>query len=172
MQIPRICYHLAVACWLGGAALFTFQLTPVLFSSFSRDVAGGIVAVLFPGYFRWGLICGVVALVCRFLFRTRFALASSLIILVMLGLTATQAFILEPRAVEVKKTIPSFETTAADDPQRLQFKKLHGISMAANMTVIAGGVVLVVLAGAPMAPVTGRRSLIGRAPRPSIILPR
>lgn len=172
MHVPRIFYHLAIACWLGGAALFTFQLTPAIFSAYSRDVAGGIVAVLFPGYFRWGLICGVVALISRFLFKTRFTLASSLIIVIMLGLTAVQAFILEPRAAELKKTISSFETTAADDPQRLQFKKLHGISMAANLSVIAGGVVLVVLAGAPMAPVTGRRSLIGRTPRPSIILPR
>lgn len=172
MHIPRICYHLAIACWLGGAALFTFQVTPTLFSAFSRDVAGDIVAVLFPGYFRWGLICGVVALVSRFLFRTRFALASSLIILVMLGLTATQAFILEPRAAELKQAIPSFETTAVDDPQRLRFKKLHGISMAANVTVIVGGVMLMVLAGTPMAPVSGRRSLTGRTPRPSIILPR
>jgi hypothetical protein len=172
MHVPRIVYQLAIACWLGGAALFTFQLTPAIFSAYPRDVAGGIVAVLFPGYFRWGLICGVVALVSRFLIRTRFALASSLIIVIMLGLTATQAFFLEPRAVELKKEIPSFETTAADDPRRLQFKKLHGISMAANISVIAGGVMLVVLAGAPMAPVTGRRSLIGRAPRPSIILPR
>ena len=90
----------------------------------------------------------------------------------MLGLTATQAFILEPWAAELKQAISSFETTAVDDPQRLQFKKLHGISMAANVTVIAGGDLLVVFASSPMAPVSGRCSLTGRTPRPSIILPR
>ncbi|MBM9537900.1 DUF4149 domain-containing protein [Desulfobulbus alkaliphilus] len=172
MHAARICYHLAIACWLGGMALFTFQITPAIFSAYSRDVAGGIVTVLFPGYFRWGLLCGVVALISRLLWRARFTLVSSLIIVIMLGLTATQAFILEPRAAELKKAIPSFETTAADDPRRLQFTQLHRISMVANLSVIAGGVVLVVLVGAPMAPVAGRRSLIGRTPQPSIILPR
>ena len=66
MQIPAILYRLAVACWLGGATLFTFVLTPSIFKAYNRDMAGGIVGVLFPGYFKWGLACGVVALVALF----------------------------------------------------------------------------------------------------------
>ncbi len=142
-------YNLAVSCWLGGAALFTFLLTPILFSSYSRDMAGGIVGVLFPGYFRWGLACGVLALICQSINRGRFAMVSAVIITVMLALTSIQAFVLEPRAVEVKRSIASFETTPKDDPYRAQFRKLHGISMAANLAVIAGGAVLILLASLP-----------------------
>jgi uncharacterized membrane protein len=144
MEIKTVIYRLAVSLWVGGAALFTFLLTPALFKSYGRDMAGGIVGVLFPGYFRWGMVCGAVALICLFISRGRSAVASAIIISAMLIITALQAFVIEPRAVELKKTIPSFETTR-DDPQRAEFRKLHGISAAGNLAVIGGGVALVAL---------------------------
>jgi uncharacterized membrane protein len=136
---------LAISCWLGGAALFTFILTPKLFAACSRDMAGMIVGLLFPGYFRWGLACGAVALLCRLAGRGRFTMVSVLILLAMLLLTATQAFVIEPKSAAIKQQIASFETTPKDDPYRVQFRKLHGLSMAANLAVIAGGVVLILL---------------------------
>ena len=144
-HLTAIIYRLAVACWVGGAALFTFVLTPTIFGEYSRDVAGGIVGVLFPGYFRWGLACGLIALICRGFAKDRSRLASLLILVVMLAMTAAQAFIIEPRAAQLKREIPSFETTPVDHPLRRQFRKLHGISAAGNLAVIVGGVVLIVL---------------------------
>jgi len=146
MRIATIIYHLAITCWLGGAALFTFILTPTLFQSYSRDMAGSIVGVLFPGYFQWGLACGVIALLCLPLTRGRQVMASGILLAVMLILTATQAFIIEPRAAELKRQIPSFETTPPDHPLRVQFRKLHGVSAGTNLAVIAGGIILVILA--------------------------
>ena len=145
MQIAVIIYRLAIACWLGGVALFTTVLTPTIFKAFSRDVAGGIVGALFTGYFRWGLACGTVALVSQALFRGRHAVTSAIIIAVMLAITSIQAFVIEPRAAELKKSIPSFETTPADHPQRVQFRKLHGMSAVGNLAVLGGGLVLVIL---------------------------
>lgn len=149
MHLLTILFNLAVSCWLGGAALFTFILTPKLFAAYSRDLAGNIVGLLFPGYFRWGLACGAVALLCQLINRGRFAVASLLIIVLMLLLTATQAFVIEPRAAELKQSIASFETTPKDDPVRIQFRTLHGLSMAANLAVIVGGLALVILASLP-----------------------
>ena len=63
MQIVSVVYRLAVAFWVGGVAIFTFVLTPIIFKAYSRDTAGQIVGVLFPAYFRWGLACGAVALI-------------------------------------------------------------------------------------------------------------
>ena len=145
MHLVTIAYNLAVSCWLGGTALFTFRLTPLIFASYSRDIAGGIVGILFPGYFQWGLTCGAVALLCQIINRGRFALASLTVITLMLAFTAVQAFVLEPQAAALKHAIVSFETTPTDAPQRVQFRKLHGISMAANLAVIVGGIVLVIL---------------------------
>jgi uncharacterized membrane protein len=145
MQITTILYRLAVSLWVGGAALFTFLLTPAIFRSYSRDLAGGIVGVLFPGYFRWGLACGAVALICLAVSKGRPAVAPTIIIAAMMIITALQAFVIEPRAVELKKAIPSFESTPPDNPLRAEFRKLHGISAACNLAVIGGGVALVVL---------------------------
>ena len=145
MQILSIIYRLAISLWLGGAALFTFVLTPMLFRSESRDTAARIVGLFFPGYFRWGVACGIIALVCRIFLSGRWQVAAGVILCVMLTLTSIQAFYIEPRAAAIKREIISFETTSKDDSLRRQFAKLHGISAACNLTVIAGGVVLVVL---------------------------
>lgn len=156
MHPLTVLYNLAVGCWLGGAALFTFVLTPKLFSVFSRDLAGTIVGQLFPGYFRWGLACGAVALVCQLINRGRFAIATVAILATMLLLTSVQAFVIEPRAADLKQTIVSFVTTPKDDPLRVQFRTLHGISMAANLAVVVGGVLLVILASLPSTGATPR----------------
>ena len=145
MQIPPIIYRLAISFWVGGATLFTFILTPTIFKSYSRDIAGGIVGVLFPGYFRWGLACGVIALATLFLSATKHRTASAIILAIMLAISAVQAFVVEPKAAALKKEIPSFETTPKDDPFRVQFRKLHGVSAVCNLAVIGGGIALVIL---------------------------
>jgi hypothetical protein len=145
MQIVTIIYHLAVSLWLGGAALFTFVLTPLLFGNESRDTAGRIVGLFFPGYFRWGMVCGLVALICRIILTGKSQLSVAVIIAVMLALSSFQAFYIEPKAAELKRQIVSFETTSKDHPLRREFSKLHGVSAVCNLSVIVGGVALVVL---------------------------
>ncbi|WP_298270086.1 DUF4149 domain-containing protein [Geobacter sp.] len=137
--------RLAIAFWVGGAALFTFLLTPIIFRVENRDAAGRIVGYLFPGYFRWGLACGCAALAALLVVRGRHWVPATALLVVMLALTAFQAFYIEPRAALLKQQIPSFETTPRDHPLRREFSKLHGISAACNLSVIAGGVVLVVV---------------------------
>ncbi len=149
MQLATIIYQLAIACWLGGASLFTFVLTPIIFKAYSRDIAGGIVGVLFPGYFRWGLACGAIALICLLLTKGRRAFASGILLVVMLTIATVQTFIIEPKAAALKKEIPSFTTTPPDHPLRVQFRKLHGISAVANLTVIGAGACLVILSSLP-----------------------
>ena len=145
MQILSVLYRLAVSCWLGGAALFTFILTPTIFKTYNRDMAGGIVGVLFPGYFKWGLVCGVIALITIFFSTTRQKTIATIIIGIMLIITLVQAFVIEPKAATLKEEIPSFETTSKDHPLRIQFRKLHGLSAAGNLAVIGGGVALIIL---------------------------
>ncbi len=70
---------------------------------------------------------------------------AALIIGAMLLLSSFQAFYIEPKAAALKRGIVSFETTSKDDPLRREFAKLHGVSAACNLSVIAGGVVLVIL---------------------------
>ena len=145
MQTLTIIYRLAVAFWCGGVAIFTFIVTPIIFKSFGRDMAGRIVGEVFPAYFRWGLACGLVALVALLAVRGKSFVPALAIIIVMLCLTSLDAFYLEPRLAQLKKEIPSFETTPKDDPRRKEFSRLHGISAVCNLSVFGGGVALIVL---------------------------
>ncbi len=145
MQILSIIYRLAVAFWVGGIAIFTFVLTPIIFKVNDRDTAGRIVGTLFPGYFKWGLVCGVIALLTMLILRGKNSTASLVIILAMLCITSFQAFFIEPRAAALKKDIPTFVTTPKEDPLRKEFSRLHAVSAVCNLSVFAGGVVLVIL---------------------------
>jgi len=145
MQILTIVYRLSIAFWAGGVTIFTFVLTPVIFRSYDRDMAGQIVGFLFPAYFRWGLGCGLAGLCTLLALRGRNFIPSLVIIVIMLVLTSLGAFYIEPKAAALKKEIPSFVTTPKDHPLRKEFSRLHGISAVANLLVIGGGVVLVIL---------------------------
>ncbi|MFZ5761201.1 MAG: DUF4149 domain-containing protein [Thermodesulfobacteriota bacterium] len=145
MRIPALLYRLAVACWFGGATLFTFVLTPVIFRAYDRDLAGAVVGTLFPAYFRWGLVCGLIALACLVFVTMPRRRIAALVIALMLAITAGQAFVVEPRAAALKREIPSFVTTPQDDPLRVRFRRLHAVSAAGNLAVIGGGLVLIVL---------------------------
>jgi hypothetical protein len=145
MRIFPVIYNLAISFWVGGVAIFTFVLTPIIFKVNDRDTAGRIVGTLFPGYFKWGLACGAVALVSHLIVRGKNFIPILLILVLMLTLTSYQAFSVEPRAAAIKKEIPSFVTTPKEHPLRREFSRLHGISAVCNVAVFAGGVVLVIL---------------------------
>jgi len=145
MKYVEVLYHLAITFWVGGNALFTFVLTPLLFKTEARDVAGRIVGTFFPAYFRWGLACGTLALVCRLVAKSGRLELAAIILAVMLATTSFQAFYVAPKAAALKVGIGSFETTPKDHPLRKQFSRLHGVSAVCNLVVLAGGVVLVVL---------------------------
>ncbi len=147
MQVTSAIFRLAVAFWVGGAALFTFVLTPILFKTQPRDLAAKIVGVLFPGYFWWGLVTGTVALVCLLILRGKLFLPTLVLLILMLGLTSYQAFFIEPQAAVLKQQIGSFETTSKEDPLRREFSKLHGISMSCNLSVLVSGIVIIILPG-------------------------
>lgn len=144
MQIISILYRLAIALWVGGVALFTLVLTPILFKTQTRDLAGSIVGVLFPGYFRWGLACGATALACHLIMRGK-GMLPVILLVIMLALTALQAFYIEPKAAAIKQRISSFDTTPKDHPLRRDFSRLHAVSASCNLTVLGGGIILVIL---------------------------
>jgi Domain of unknown function (DUF4149) len=138
-------YRLAMALWVGGNALFTFVLTPLLFKSESRDTAARIVGTFFPAYFRWGMACGGIALVCRLMVCGRGIDLAAGILMAMLAVTAVQSFYVEPRAAAIKQEIGSFETTPKEHPLRRKFSRLHAVSAVCNLAVLGGGVVLVLM---------------------------
>jgi uncharacterized membrane protein len=141
-------YSLMLALWVGGMFLYTFLVTPIIFRAFSRDMASSIVDKLFPFYFPYNLILSVLSLAFFLLFRlqkdagNKIALALITIAVVM---NAFITFKLFPDVKKVKQAIVSFENTQPDSPYRKQFRRLHVLSLALNLLLLADGTALIVL---------------------------
>lgn len=143
-------YNFVLALWVGGIAAFTFIITPVIFRSFGRDLAGKIVGELFPGYFLYNLVLAVLALVLFFVVAedssktayrfSLFLLTAALIINVFI------VFKMHPDTVKVKQAITSFERESPDSLMRKRFAKLHAASAFLNLLLLADGVTLLAIA--------------------------
>jgi hypothetical protein len=141
-------YNLILALWVGGIAIFTFIVTPVIFKSYPRDHAGEIVGLLFPGYFLYNLVLTALALVLFFIVandRSQLAYRFSLVCVVTaLLINLFIAFKLHPDTVRIKQQVTSFERESPDSPARKQFRKLHGVSAVLNLVLLAEGIVLLI----------------------------
>lgn len=141
-------YMLVLSLWVGGMTLFTFIVTPVIFRSSGRDAAGEIVGKLFPAYFAYILALSSLALLLFFLLgadRTKTAYRISLFLLTAALLVNTYVtFKLHPDAVKAKQQVASFESAPKDSPGRKAFSRLHALSAALNLCVLADGMALLV----------------------------
>lgn len=142
-------YNLVLSLWAGGISLFTFILTPVVFRSFERDMAGNIVGKLFPGYFMYNLVLSAVALILLMMTssvftKSVFKLSMILVVLAVL-INVFVTFRLHPEIRKVKQEIHSFETPDAGSPLRKKFGKLHAVSASLNLLLLADGVTLLFL---------------------------
>jgi uncharacterized membrane protein len=140
---------IVLGLWVGGMCLFTFVVTPVIFRSYPRDVAGEIVGKLFPSYFLFTLVVSAITLVLFVFFfpdqgslsyRVAVALAS-LAVIVSLYVN----FRLYPEARMVKQEVHSFETAAPDEPLKARFRRLHAQSAILNLFMIADGLALLII---------------------------
>ena len=142
-------YSLVLALWVGGMAIFTFIVTPAIFRSYGRDLAGDIVGKLFPVYFPYNLVVSIAALVLFFIVaedRSRMTYRLSLLLLTSaLIINTFIVFHLHPEAVKAKQAIVSFERVPPDSLERKRFAKLHGVSAVLNLALLAEGVALLAI---------------------------
>jgi len=142
-------YHFLLALWVGGMAMFSFLVTPVIFTSYTRDTAGEIVGKLFPYYFPFTLVTALLALVVFLFFIGMRATVQHRITLALLlfALLANVfvTFKLYPDITRVKQEIATFEETSFSDPKRLEFKKLHRMSSILNILLLLDGTVLLLI---------------------------
>lgn len=145
-SVWNFCYNLALSLWVGGMSIFTFILTPVIFRSFERDMAGKIVGKLFPGYFMYNLVLSV--LVSLLLLTIRPLLTKSgfkvsfILVVCAVIVNLFVVFRLHPETVKVKQAVHSFHTEADASPERKTFRKLHAVSASLNLLLLADGITL------------------------------
>ena len=143
------CYNIALSLWIGGISLFTFVITPVIFRSYGRDMAGNIVGKLFPGYFLYNLLISVAVFILFFAVRSiltpRGGKWSLVLIIAALIINVVVTFKLHPDIRKVKEEIHSFETLSEESPVRRKFRNLHGVSAVLNLILLADGAALIII---------------------------
>ena len=143
------CYAIALSLWTGGITLFTFVITPVIFRSYGRDMAGKIVGKLFPGYFLYNLLISIAVFILYFTVRSMLTARGSrwslVLIIAALIINVFVTFKLHPDIRKVKQEILSFETLSEDSPERRTFRRLHAVSAVLNLILLADGAVLILL---------------------------
>jgi hypothetical protein len=149
MKIGAIIYSFLLALWAGGMFIFTFLVTPVIFQSYGRDIAGEIVGKLFPYYFPYNLVLSVLALIIFLLFiGLRGKIQNKITIILLAAAVFVNIFItfkLYPDITSVKQQITTFETQTDASPARDQFRKMHGVSALLNILLLLDGTALLIL---------------------------
>jgi uncharacterized membrane protein len=137
---------LTLSLWLGGDAFLSFVVAPGAFSILgNRDAAGMVVGYSLGRLHYAGIFLGLFFLIAR-LARTRdfgsFTSAAALCVVLMVLLTAASQFTVSNRMEALKKQMVSVQNTPENDPRRVEFNRLHHLSVRYE-----GAVLLLGLAG-------------------------
>jgi hypothetical protein len=144
--VLRSIEFLSLGLWLGSETFLSFVVAPGAFSILgNRDAAGMMVGYSLARLHFAGIFLGLLFVVAR-LARTRdfssFTSAAALCVVLMVILTVASQFTVSNRMATLRKQMVSIQNTSESDPRRLEFDRLHHISVAYE-----GAVLLLGLAG-------------------------
>jgi hypothetical protein len=139
-----------LGAWIGAALLAAASVAPAAFRVLpTRALAGALVGQVLPAVFVSGAVVGIVAALLSWdgapfaRARTGLPLAAAVACLVA-------QLVITPRIERVRATIGAdIEALAKSDPRRVEFGRLHGISVAwmgGGMLAAGAALVLSVLA--------------------------
>ena len=142
----RVLFHLALAVWLGETIFLSLVVAPVLFTRMPAADAGQVMSLLFPFYYGVGSGCAVVLMGCAVLLWRRLRAQSTpwviggAIAALLLAATLYAAVVLQPRLHIVRAARDAGEASA-----RVEFDRLHAVSVQLNAAVLIGNLLILVL---------------------------
>lgn len=140
-----------VSIWVGAMAFFSLIVAPAAFSVLDRESAGHLVTTVFPRYYVFGLVLGVLALaglVGQLAARAAVeGLWGSLaLVLLMLILTSYALLVLLPQSEAARaamRAAGALRGSAA--PEALAFARLHRWAVVLNGLTLLAGLALVLV---------------------------
>jgi hypothetical protein len=142
---------LLVALWLGGLLFFPVVAASAFGSTADTHLAGTIVrkclqVLHYEGLFAGALIV-VLLLISQKVGAFRRSVAAPVVVtLIMLGLTAFSQYWIIPKMEGYRIAAGGvIDAVDHDDPNRVAFNRLHGVSEKVETGVLLGGVVLMIL---------------------------
>ena len=147
----RALIMLLVVLWLGGVMFFPVVAASAFGSISDTHIAGTIVAkclriLHYEGLFSGSLIVLLLLLAQVMRALPRSVAAPVVVTLIMLGLTAYSQFSVIPRMERDRMAEGgAIHLTDRDNPNTVDFNRLHGVSEKVEQGVLLGGIALVVL---------------------------
>jgi hypothetical protein len=145
---------LLVITWLGAVMFFPVVAINAFGSIADTHIAGTIVAKCLRFLHYEGLFAGTLIVILLLIAQATRALTRSVAIpvvmtLIMLALTAYSQFSIIPRMETDRIAVGgAIDSVPPDNPNRVDFNKLHGLSEKVEEGVLLAGVILVVLLAA------------------------
>jgi hypothetical protein len=130
----------SLALWVGATVFFSGGVLPVLFMNLEPSDAGRIAALIFPLYFRAGLVVGIVTTVLSTMLARiggRRWLAVSVLLACMTLAQGWSALVVHPEMARLRGVAEQVE----------RFQQLHVLSVRLNGVVLGGGLLLLVASG-------------------------
>lgn len=134
-----------LAAWLGAALLTATVVAPAAFAVLpSRSLAGALVGRVLPVLFISGSVVAAFAFWATRALR-RHAIARVTAVVWIASMLFAQ-FGITPRIQSIRSSVGAIDSIAADDPVRVRFGRLHGMSvlllgvgMVGALTIMAAG---------------------------------
>lgn len=130
----------ALGLWMGAAAFFSGGVLPILFLNLEPSEAGRVAALVFPAYFRAGLVAGLVAtLAAAAIARQggRRWVVTAAVLAVMTLAQGWSALVLHPEMAAIRGVAG----------REARFQELHKRSVQLNGIVLAGGALVLLASG-------------------------
>jgi hypothetical protein len=131
---------LSLSLWLGAVAFFSGGVLPALFLNLEPHEAGRIAALVFPVYFRAGLVLGLLACTAALVLARsqgrKWKIAAGLLV-AMTACQAWSALVVHPEMARIRGV----------DGEAGRFQELHRLSVRLNSVVLGGGLLLLVAGG-------------------------
>ena len=144
----RFVHLFSVAVWVGGLVFFSFFVTPAIFKTLPRELAGDLVSTLFPKYWAFGYAAGLVSIasILALSFKEKFFPRLRIALLVLMtGLTMYSGMVIGPSARRVRLELKSASEPGRALELKALFRREHMKSYAINMAVMAAGAAFIFL---------------------------
>lgn len=134
MSFLRFVMLLSLVVWLGGLIFFAFVVAPTAFTPGllpTRHLAGSVVGRSLDALHWMGIVSGIVFLVTSMIYSRMTAgnahplAARHLLILLMLLLTMISQFAISPKMHAIRAEVGVIDNVPLDNPQRVEFNRLH-----------------------------------------------
>jgi len=135
----------ALGTWVGSIIYLSFIVAPGAFATLKdRDQAGAMVGYSLSRLHLLGMIAGVLYIVAAFvLVRSMKELVQPAIlgVVLMVTLTAFSQGMVTSRMYALRTQMVSVEATPKENPLRVEFDRLHQVSVKVEVAVLLIGIV-------------------------------